>query len=54
MEALVEVVEILSLGVVPGGGSVLEVLSAFSESGSIVPGLQVLDETGVLGILGSL
>jgi hypothetical protein len=53
-EGLVEIVEILPLGVVPGGESVLGVLDAFSESGSIVPGLQVLDEFGVLGILGSL
>lgn len=54
MEGLVEVVEILPLGVVPGGESVLGVLDAFSDSGSIVPGLQVLDDFGVLGILGSL
>jgi hypothetical protein len=33
---------------------VLEILEAFSDSGSIVPGLEVLDEMGVLGILGSL
>jgi len=43
-----------ALDVVPGLGSVSEILEAFSDSGSIVPGLQVLDELGVLGILGSL
>ena len=53
-EGLTDVVGILPLGVVPGGESVLGVLDAFSDSGSIVPGLQVLDEFGVLGILGSL
>lgn len=42
------------LSIVPGLGSVSEILGAFSDSGSIVPGLQVLDELGVLGILGSM
>jgi hypothetical protein len=42
------------LGIVPGGESILEILHEFSDSGSIVPGLQVLDDSGVLGILGSL
>jgi hypothetical protein len=42
------------LSFVPGLGSVSEILREFSASGSLVPGLQVLDETGVLGILGSL
>lgn len=51
-EGVVELVPDLSF--VPGLGSVSEILEAFSDSGSIVPGLQVLDEMGVLGILGSL
>jgi hypothetical protein len=42
------------LGILPGLGSINEILEAFSDSGSIVPGLQVLDEMGVLGALGSL
>ena len=42
------------LGIVPGLGSVSEILREFSASGSLVPGLQVLDETGILGALGSL
>jgi len=42
------------LGILPGLGSINEILEAFSDSGSIVPGLQVLDETGVLGAFGSL
>jgi hypothetical protein len=42
------------LSFVPGLGSVSEILEAFSDSGSIVPGLQVLDEFGILGILGSM
>lgn len=49
------VVELMpDLGVLPGLGSVSEILEAFSDSGSIVPGLQVLDEFGILGILGSM
>jgi hypothetical protein len=51
---LADVVGVLPVGVVPGGESVLGVLDGFSESGSIVPGLEVLDELGILGILGSL
>ncbi|HEV8624450.1 MAG TPA: hypothetical protein VG034_08325 [Acidimicrobiia bacterium] len=51
-EGVVELVP--NLDIVPGLGSVSEILEAFSDSGSIVPGLQVLDEMGVLGILGSL
>ncbi len=54
LEGVVDVVGVLPLGVVSGGESVLGVLEAFSESGSIVPGLHALDEFGVLGILGSL
>ncbi|MCA1843004.1 MAG: hypothetical protein LC792_07390 [Actinobacteria bacterium] len=42
------------LSFVPGLGSVTEILQEFSASGSLVPGLQVLDETGILGVLGSL
>ena len=42
------------LGILPGLGSINEILEAFSDSGSIVPGLQVLDEMGVLGALGAL
>jgi hypothetical protein len=42
------------LGILPGLGSINEILEAFSDSGSLVPGLQVLDEMGVLGALGSL
>jgi len=52
-EGLVDTLDILPLGIVPGGESVLEVLHAFSDSGSLVPGLQVLGDTGVLGMLGS-
>jgi hypothetical protein len=51
-EGVVELVPDLSF--VPGLGSVSEILEAFSDSGSIVPGLQVLDEFGILGILGSM
>jgi hypothetical protein len=51
-EGVVEVVPELSF--VPGLGSVSEILGAFSDNGSIVPGLDVLDEFGVLGILGML
>ena len=51
-EGVVGVVPDLSF--VPGLGSVSEILEAFSGDGSIVPGLPVLDELGVLGILGSL
>jgi len=51
-EGVVELVP--NLEFVPGLGSVSEILEAFSDSGSIVPGLQVLGETGVLGMLGSL
>lgn len=51
-EGVVDLVPDLSI--VPGLGSVNEILEAFSESGSIVPGLQVLDEFGILGLLGSL
>lgn len=51
-EGIVELVPDLSF--VPGLGSVSEILEAFSDSGSIVPGLQVLDEFGILGILGSM
>ena len=54
MAGLGEVVGVLPLGLVPGGESVLGILDAFSGSGSIVPGLEALDELGVLGILGSL
>ena len=43
-----------NLDILPGLGVISEILGAFSDSGSIVPGLQVLDEFGVLGILGSL
>jgi len=53
-QAVVDTLDILPLGIVPGGESVLEVLHAFSDSGSLVPGLQVLGDTGVLGMLGSL
>jgi hypothetical protein len=51
-EGMVELVPDLSF--VPGLASVSEILEAFSDSGSIVPGLQVLDEFGILGILGSM
>jgi len=51
-DGLVELIP--PLDVVPGLGSVSEILGAFSDGGSIVPGLQVLDEMGILGILGSL
>jgi hypothetical protein len=51
-EGIVALVPDLSF--VPGLGSVNEILQAFSDSGSLVPGLQVLGETGVLGLLGSL
>jgi hypothetical protein len=51
-EGIVELVP--DLGIVPGLGSVSEILEAFSDSGSLVPGLQVLDEFGILGILGSM
>jgi hypothetical protein len=53
-EGLADTLEVLPLGIVPGGESILEILHEFSDSGSIVPGLQVLDDSGVLGILGSL
>jgi len=53
-QGVVDTLDILPLGIVPGGESVLEVLHAFSDSGSLVPGLQVLGDTGVLGMLGSL
>ncbi len=42
------------LGIMPGLGSINGILESFSDSGSIVPGLRVLDQFGVLGILGSL
>jgi hypothetical protein len=51
-EGVVELVP--DLGIVPGLGSISEILEAFSDSGSIVPGLQVLDEFGILGALGSM
>jgi hypothetical protein len=40
----------------PGAGTLLEILNAFSETGSIVPGLslETLGGLGVLGALGSL
>jgi hypothetical protein len=40
----------------PGAGSLLEILNAFSDTGSIVPGLslETLGSLGVLGALGSL
>ena len=53
-QGVVDTLDILPLSIVPGGESVLEVLHAFSDSGSLVPGLQVLGDTGVLGMLGSL
>jgi hypothetical protein len=51
VEVLTDVTDLAAI--VPGGGSLSEILEAFSDSGSIVPGLQVLDEMGVLGILGA-
>jgi hypothetical protein len=43
-----------NLDILPGLGVISEILGAYSDSGSIVPGLQVLDEFGFLGMLGSL
>jgi hypothetical protein len=52
VEVLTDVTDLAAI--VPGGASLSEILEAFSDSGSIVPGLQVLDEMGILGILGAL
>ena len=51
-EGVVEAIP--NIGFVPGLGSVPQILEAFSDNGSIVPGLEVLDEFGILGALGSL